>query len=283
MIAVLNSGLFTSIQDLGRFGFRNQGVPVSGAMDSISAKMANSLLNNMMTDAVLEITLMGPKLLFKANTIIVIAGANMTPKINNETIPIYKPTEIFEGEILSFGKLVSGARCYLAIKNGINAETILNSKSQFSSITSCNRLMKSDQLKLFSNSDNKEVFKWANNNDKQFFDTEEIEVTPGPEYGLFSKNEIANLLTQKLTISNHNNRMGYQIVEEVICHSISMTTSPVLPGTVQLLPSGRLIILMRDAQTTGGYPRVLQLTEYSISILAQKKVGDKIYFKLKEP
>lgn len=282
MIEVLSPGLFTSIQDLGRFGFRNQGVPVGGAMDSISAKMANSLLNNLITDAVLEITLMGPKLLFKADTTIAISGANMTPKINEETISINKPVNVLEGDILSFGKLVSGARCYVAIKNGINAEFVLNSKSQFSNITSCNRLMKNDLIKFYSNSNNLEVNKEDAKNDIHFFGTEEIEVTHGPEYDLFSKNEIAKILTQKLTISNQNNRMGYQIVEAVIRHSVSITTSPVLPGTVQLLPSGKLIILMKDAQTTGGYPRILQLSEFSISVLAQKIVGDKIYFRLKK-
>jgi len=74
--------------------------------------------------------------------------------------------------------------------------------------------------------------------------------------------------------------MGYRLKEELIKHSISIITSPVLPGTVQVMPSGKLIILMKDAQTTGGYPRVFQLTEKSIAILAQKKAGDKINFRL---
>ena len=72
--------------------------------------------------------------------------------------------------------------------------------------------------------------------------------------------------------------MGYQLKEKVLKHNKSMITSPLLPGTVQLMPAGNLIVLMKDAQTTGGYPRIFQLTEKSMAILAQKRTGDQIKF-----
>jgi len=74
--------------------------------------------------------------------------------------------------------------------------------------------------------------------------------------------------------------MGYRLNEIVIPNNKSIITSPVLPGTVQLIPSGQLIVLMKDAQTTGGYPRIFQLTEKSIAVLAQKNTSDKFKFKL---
>lgn len=281
MIKVLNPGLYTTIQDIGRFGYRNQGVPISGSMDTISANLANSLVKNSISDAVLEITLIGPKLLFYTKTIIAITGADVSPKINNEPISINEPIEVFEGDILSFGKLINGVRSYLALKNGINSELILNSRSQFSNISSNDKLKKNETLKICSNSNK---FKFNNNFDetkKRFFNTDRIEITSGPEIDLFSKEEIENILNQKFTISKDNNRMGYQMEETTIMHNNSIITSPVLPGTIQLLPSGKIIILMKDAQTTGGYPRIFQLTDFSISILAQKKTGDKIQFQLK--
>jgi allophanate hydrolase subunit 2 len=82
------------------------------------------------------------------------------------------------------------------------------------------------------------------------------------------------------SISNKINRMGYRLEEVKVSHNKSIITSPVIPGTVQLTPSGQLIILMKDAPTTGGYPRVFQLTEKSIAIIAQKKTGDTFSFKL---
>ncbi len=280
MIKVLKSGLHTSIQDLGRFGYRNQGVPNSGCMDLISAGLANSLLDNSICNAVLEVTLMGPKLLFLSDSIIAITGAGMSPKINRKNISNYKAYKISEGDVLSFGRLSKGTRSYLAVKNGILSEIKLNSRSQFSTITNSSRLEKDDILEINKDFSNFNITNGVVKNKIQFFETDEIEVTRGPEFDLFSKKEIYKLINQVYTVSKDNNRMGYQMEEVVVTHTISMITSPVLPGTVQLLPSGKVIILMKDAQTTGGYPRIFQLTELAISILAQKKVGDTFKIKL---
>jgi len=280
MIKVLKPGLNTSIQDLGRFGYRNQGVPNSGCMDLISAGLANLLIENSICNAVLEITLMGPKLLFLTDSIIVITGADMSPKINSTTIYNYKPYKIYEGDILSFGRLLCGTRSYLAVKNGILSEIKLNSRSQFNAITNSCRLKKNEMLEINNECSDFKINNGVIKNKIQFFETDEIEVMRGPEFGLLSKKEIYKLTNQTYTVSKDNNRMGYQMEEIVAPHTISMITSPVIPGTVQLLPSGKIIILMKDAQTTGGYPRIFQLTELSISVLAQKKVGDMFKIKL---
>lgn len=279
MIKVLKSGLYTSIQDLGRIGYRNIGIPVGGSMDTISAGMANLILNNILNDAVLEITLSGPTLQFESSTIIVLTGGDMSPKINDVSIVNYKPFQVGKGDVLSFGKLLVGARCYLAVKNGVKSEVKLGSKSQFNSITSSSRVCKGDEVKIDSNS-SLSISKGVLYNGNQFFKTDQIEVFPGPEFDMLSKNERHKVLDSFCTVSKNNSRMGYQMEEVLIKHEYSQITSPVLPGTIQLLPSGRLVILMRDAQTTGGYPRILQLTEKSISILAQKKKGNKIRFKM---
>ncbi|MEM9649670.1 MAG: allophanate hydrolase subunit 2 family protein, partial [Bacteroidota bacterium] len=90
MLKVLKSGFFTSIQDLGRFGYRDMGVPVSGAMDTEAVKKANQLLENAVDAAVLEITMTGPTLLFEAPTFICLSGANISPTLNNEPISQYQ-------------------------------------------------------------------------------------------------------------------------------------------------------------------------------------------------
>ena len=135
MVKVLQTGLYTSIQDMGRFGYRNIGVPMSGAMDSISAGFANALLNNNKNDAVMEITMAGPKLVFMASTNIVITGANMSAELNNNPILNYKAYPVQNGDILSFGKLKKGIRCYLAVSNGFQPEIILKSRSFYPGIT----------------------------------------------------------------------------------------------------------------------------------------------------
>ncbi|MGB7395506.1 MAG: allophanate hydrolase subunit 2 family protein, partial [Pricia sp.] len=102
----------------------------------------------------------------------------------------------------------------------------------------------------------------------------------GPEYEMLSDPQLERLFYKEFHISNENNRMAYQLEESVPGHTVSMLTSATLPGTIQLTPAGKLIVLMKDGQTTGGYPRILQLSDRAISILAQKKFGDVVSFKL---
>ena len=280
MLKILQPGLYTSIQDMGRFGYRNIGVPMSGCMDSISAGFANALLNNDNNDAVMEITMVGPKLSFMASTNIVITGAEMGAELNNNPILNYKVYPVQNGDILSFGKLKKGIRCYLAVSGGFQSEIILKSRSFYGGITSQGLLKKNDLLSFEHHKINNKYPKGSINTKIPFYDTNIIEVFKGPELELFSSLEQSKILSTIFTVSNDNNRMGYRMEEEVVKHVKSIITSPVLPGTVQLLPSGKLIILMKDGQTTGGYPRVFQLTEKSIAILAQKKARDTIKFKL---
>lgn len=280
MIKVLRAGLFSTIQDKGRFGYRNQGVPVNGVMDAISAGFANALLNNDLNDAVLEITLNGPKLLFNAKATIVITGAEMSPKINNKSIFNYKIYTLKEEDILSFGKLTKGLRSYIAVDGGFKTETVLKSKSFYKGITSKASIETNDILQINYSPKKLDSQISSIKNSVQFYETDYLEVFKGPDFELYSKQEQKQLISTSYTISKDNNRMGYQLKEVSIKHTKSILTSPVLPGTVQLTPAGKLIILMKDGQTTGGYPRVLQLTEKSIAILAQKKTNDSIHFKL---
>jgi len=280
MLKILQAGMYTSIQDLGRIGYRNIGVPISGAMDSISAAFANALLNNKANDAVLEITISGPKLEFTTGTNIIITGAEMSAKINSKSVLNNKIYEVTRGDVLSFGKLNYGARSYLAISGGFQTATVLKSRSFYSGITTQGTVKKNDLIPFKNKKigQSKQVGKLKSR--ASFFEANTIEVYRGPEYELFELKEQKKLVSGKFTVSIKNNRMGYNFEEKVIPHNKSIITSPVLPGTIQLLPSGRIIILMKDAQTTGGYPRVLQMTDMAQSILAQKKAGDIISFKL---
>lgn len=280
MIEVINSGVYTTIQDLGRVGYRKFGVPLSGAMDAISANLANGLLNNDLNAAVLEITLIGPKLQFNATTSIVITGAEMSPKLNGIEIANYKIYQVNLGDVLSFGELIRGTRCYLAILGGFITEKVLGSKSYYKNITEFSKVEKNQELFFQSNNELILNKNGVVNNKIKFYDSKVIEVFKGPEFDCFTTKEQEHILMKQFSVSNHINRMGYRLNEISVPHQHTIITSHVIPGTVQLTPSGKLIILMKDAQTTGGYPRIFQLTEKSISILAQKKTGDEFKFKL---
>lgn len=279
MLKVLETGLFTSIQDLGRKSYRKYGVPISGAMDAYVAKQANLLLNNTADCAVLECTQTGPTLLFTKATQIAICGAQMNAQLNEQSATLNKPISINARNILSFGKLQYGARCYIAIKGGFKEPVILNSRSYYKPITDQQTLI-AEQRILYDAFDEPFKQSFAALSINQFhFDDDTIEVFMGPEFELLNKDQIKSLTNTSFKIGI-NNRMAYQLQETVTNTLGSILTSAVLPGTVQLTPSGKLIVLMRDAQTTGGYPRVLQLTESSVNKLAQKKLNDPIVFKL---
>lgn len=282
MIKVLKSGLYSTIQDFGRHGYQEYGVPYSGVMDTYSTSMANMLLGNDENAAVMEITMMGPTLEFLCDTGICISGANISPKLNKNGIALNKPISIKSGDILSFGKLVSGFRSYLAVSGGFKTEKVMNSYSMYQGITKQSMLLKNNDLLIDTSMKDFDKKHAAIKIKDTHFTSKHMDVFKGPEFEKLSKGQQDSLFSKCFTIAKENNRMAYQLVEPLENNLKPIITSSVLPGTIQLTPSGKLIILMRDCQTTGGYPRVLQLKDASINILAQKFTGDSMHFHLKE-
>lgn len=275
-IQVISPGTWSCIQDRGRPGYRKYGVPLSGAMDQESAHLANAFLGNDPKAAVLEITLTGPKLVFPVSTHIALAGADMSPTLNGEPVPLNRLLTLQPADELAFGKLNYGTRCYLAVQHGFQTEKVLGSRSWFKGITPHFRLGRGMTLPVRVPEQALTPTFTSAKVDPAFFTTPEIPVHKGPEFDRLSPEAKHLLLTERFTISRSNDRMGYKLEGTPIESGISggMITRPVQPGTVQLLPSGQLIILMRDCQTTGGYPRVLQLGEEGICRVGQRRGGE---------
>ena len=273
MIKVIQPGLFTTIQDGGRHGFRNIGIPTSGFMDQESAWAANELVNNNKDESLLEITLTGPTLIFNCNCVISITGGDFNPLINNLPVKMYQSINVSSGDILKLNNTINGARSYIAISGGLNVKSLFGSKSFFSNISDSYHLKKGDEIKVSKKSES-QILKW----DKLKFNLNRfMKVFRGPEYDLLSTNSKKKLFKNEFTI-NTNNRMAYNLEEKLQVEIKTIISSPVLPGSVQLTPSGKIIILHRDCQTTGGYPRILQLDTNSLNNLSQLKSNDKIKF-----
>ena len=273
MIKVIQPGLFTTIQDAGRHGFRNIGIPTSGFMDQESAWAANELVNNNKDESLLEITLTGPTLIFNCNCVISITGGDFNPLINNLPVKMYQSINVRTGDILKLNNTINGARSYIAISGGLNVKSLFGSKSFFSNISDSYHLKKGDEIKVLKKSES-QILKL----DKLKFNLNRfMKVFRGPEYDLLSTNSKKKLFKNEFTI-NTNNRMAYNLKETLQVDIKTIISSPVLPGSVQLTPSGKIIILHRDCQTTGGYPRILQLDTNSLNNLSQLKSNDKIKF-----
>ena len=275
MIKVIQPGLFTTIQDGGRHGYRNIGIPSSGFMDQESAWAANKIVDNDREESLIEITLKGPTLLFNNNCTISITGGDFNPLINDKPIKMYESINVKLGDTLKINNTKNGARCYLAISGGIYVKSIFGSKSFLSNISESYYLRKGDEIKISDNSNNKII----NKNNLKLKLNRSMEVFKGPEFDLLSI-KVKNMLFKNEFTIRTNSRMAYNLEEKVQIGIKSIISSPVLPGSVQLTPSGKMIILHRDCQTTGGYPRILQLNKSSLNHLSQIKSNEKIKFSL---
>ncbi|OBQ55295.1 biotin-dependent carboxyltransferase family protein [Tamlana sp. s12] len=280
MIKVLNSGLYSSIQDLGRYGFQKYGVPYSGAMDKQAMLFANTILVNAEDSAVLEMTMLGAKLEFQCDTFICISGADMRAKLNGTRIPNYKMIAVKAADVLSFSSAIGGIRTYLAVKGGFKTDVVMRSRSMYQGVTHSHVIQDDDLLAIEPQSDQSYPKNARLKISKDDFLQSQLGVFKGPEFDLLSEAQQKLLIGKPFTISKNNNRMAYQLEEPIVNTLEPIITGPVLPGTVQLTPSGNLIILMRDCQTTGGYPRVLQLNQESLNCLAQKYASQIIVFAL---
>ncbi len=276
---ILKSGMATSIQDFGRVGFAKYGIPRSGVMDQKAFVLANALLGNTPNSSVLEWTMIPPKLHFDVSVNIACTGAKVIPIIDGIEQKMNRQIKLPANAILSFKFVGKGVFGYVAIEGGFDVEKVFDSASMFAPVTKNSTLRAGDLLGYTNREESLKQhahIRWSNS----YLDCSVLRVFPGPEFELLPEDGKRFLLEKEFVVSGIRSRMGIQLVEPLSYSVSEILTGPVLPGTVQLTPSGRLIILMRDCQTTGGYPRVLQLDDLSLSVLAQKQTREKIDFRL---
>ncbi|WP_152287842.1 5-oxoprolinase subunit C family protein [Flavicella marina] len=284
MIEVVKSGLYTTIQDVGRFGFQKYGMPVSGVLDKDAFRLANWLVGNAINEAVLEITLTGPVLRFHKEVVIGITGADMQPKIDGKLVEMNSAIKVSKNSMLSFGKLKNGCRTYLSVSGGFDVVHEMNSKAtyDYAKLGGLNgqALAAGDSLLLGNVDASFEEKKVPVHLVQNSYSTMPVRVIEGPEFHLLSKAGKEVLFTCGFTVGSASNRMGVRLNEVVeLDLGSEMISSGIVQGTVQLPSSGMPIVLLADAQTTGGYPRVLNVIKADLSILAQQKPGDKIRFR----
>jgi biotin-dependent carboxylase-like uncharacterized protein len=279
MIDVLVGGTFSVLQDEGRFGFRKFGIPIAGAMDAHSARFANRLIGNSDYAPVLEFVGQGPVLRFDFQAVISIQGAKFSVRVNDKLIDVSCPHSIISGDQITLGTATEGVYGYLAIQGGFLAPSVLGSVSFYDGITPIERIRKG--AKLFYDlhwKKSNEVVDLAENLEKINYSDPFLTVMKGPEFDELCDQTRFLLENDQFVLSSEINRMGYRLTGNEALKGAEILTSPVQPGTIQLTPSGQLIVLMKDGQTTGGYARILQLSETSLSKLAQKRPGDIIKF-----
>lgn len=291
MIIICKPGLFTTIQDLGRYGYQKFGVVTSGAMDTLSHRIANLLVGNEEDSATLEVTLIGPVIQFQEDTLIAICGANLSPTIDGEPIPMFKPLIIKRKQRLRFGACLHGVRAYIAFGGGLNVPLVLKSSSTYvkgkmggfqGRTVNVNDEIPIGPLSLSSKKILNKLLlegipKWKV---KTNLNNHVIRVTKGLQFHLFTKESQKRLYEYPFQITKNADRMGYRLSgpplnlqskKEMISEAVDF-------GTVQIMNDGMPVILLADRQTIGGYPKIAQVISIDLPKLAQMKPGDMIQF-----
>jgi antagonist of KipI len=287
---VTKSGFFTTVQDLGRLGFQRYGVPVSGAMDTYSLTAANLLVGNKPNDACLEVTLIGPELLFLSEAQIALTGARFYPAVNGERVACWQTLQVHKDEVLSFGSSQSGCRAYLAVRGGINVPVVLGSRSTyvrggFGGFQG-RQLRAGDVLEAHGSAlPLASGFAVPIDAVPEYTGELLVEVVLGPQTACFTEQGLETFLSSSYEVTTESDRMGYRLEgAEVERKDLMDIVSDAIPvGAIQVPRDSRPIILMRDAQTTGGYPKIAVVTTPDVSRLGQAKPRDRIRFSMVSP
>ncbi|BFT69901.1 biotin-dependent carboxyltransferase family protein [Paenibacillus sp. P36] len=291
---IIKPGMLSILQDQGRYGYRQFGVIASGPMDFFAHQAANILVGNTADAAVLEITLNGPSMVAQSDMLIALCGADLEADVEGRRVPLWRSFFIQKGEQLNFRYAVKGCRAYLAVHGGFAADVSMGSTSTYLRAGigghDGRALQAGDELKLSSagkaaaNFHNRsvsgEVTPFIRPN---YEDNPVVGIVWGKEAEHFAKSVKAKFLARSFTVTPQSDRMGYRLegkplsLKRGIPHE--MISEAVVPGTIQVPPSGQPILLLSDCQTTGGYPRIAHVITAHLPLIAQVKPGGKLRFR----
>ena len=288
-ILIKKSGILTTVQDLGRSGFRRFGINPNGAMDKIAARLINSLLGNDENAPVLEMHYPVSEILFEEDTLFALGGADFSAQLNGISCENWRIIVAEKGSILKFKQKHFGNRAYLAIKGGFRIINWLGSASTnlIAKIGGFDgrKLLNGDRIELnfkFQISNFKFNYRISTSLIPFYSKLPIIQVVSGAEFKELTVNSFDIFTKENFTITQNSDRMGFRLKGSKLQlkNPKEIISSAVNFGTIQLLPDGQLIVLMADHQTSGGYPRIANVIPTDLPILAQLGTNDKVAFQI---
>ena len=279
---VIRPGMLTTVQDLGRWGHQDAGVPVAGPMDAWSHRRANRLAGNPDDAAALEVTLLGPELECDGDIMCAVAGAEFAVTVNGAPVDARRAFAASSGARVRFGARRAGARATLAVRGGFDVPQTLGSRA--TSLVSRlgpfggRAIAAGDVLPIG------EIVRAgpraAGRARPMPAGGARLRVLLGPHDAMFTAEAVATLLASRFTITPQSNRMGYRLDGPALRHmgpaDILSDATPV--GSLQVPASGQAILLMADRQTTGGYPKIATVISADLPLAGQLAPGDWIQF-----
>ncbi|MCY0388208.1 biotin-dependent carboxyltransferase family protein [Robbsia sp. Bb-Pol-6] len=311
MIDILRAGLFSSVQDLGRTGHRHDGVGQSGALDTLALRVANRLVGNPETAAGIEFTVGQPvQLRFATATRIALTGADCAATLDGHPIHAWWSQPVAAGQVLSLGVPSRGMRAYLGVAGGIGVPLVLGSrstdlKSGFGghdgrALRDGDRLpldgatapaaaaaVPADALPFGVKPPNwcrfaqvRPALRVSRDYPRSGAEAQWVRMLRGPEYASFGPAAHDALWNAEWTVTPASNRMGYRLGGPALTRKSGgeLLSHAVLPGTLQVPPGGQPILLMGDAQTAGGYPKLALVITADLWQLAQTRLNAPVRF-----
>jgi len=289
VVHVVKPGLLTTVQDRGRCGFQALGVSVAGPMDPTSHRLANAMAGNLGDAATLEVTSVGPELVFEDERLVAIAGALFEMSVDREPAPSTGSFVVAAGAALRFGRRLRGTRAYLAVAGGIETPQVFGSRATHLPSTmgglGGRALQAGDRLpcgpvrKLpVATAGPRALPEGASTGLPD--GSARLRVLAGPQADRFSAGALDVLQSGPYKIAQHSNRMGFRLEGPPLAHvhgaDVISDATPL--GVVQVPASGQPILLMADRQTTGGYAKLATVITADIGLAGQLGPGDSITF-----
>ncbi|MDO4260575.1 MAG: biotin-dependent carboxyltransferase family protein [Eubacteriales bacterium] len=291
-LEIINGGALTTVQDLGRFGYMDKGFQVSGAVDEDSMRLANLLVGNEQTEAVLEATVMGPTVRFDGPAVIALTGANMTPKLNGAAAPMDQAVAVQAGDVLTCGFAVSGCRGYVAFAGGLAIEPVLGSRS--TNLKCALGGFKGRALKTGDRLDLRREISSLPHMEKRKADplagsfrtpadpdrTPVLRVVQGPQSEYFTEKGLQTLTQSVYAVTSDSNRMACKLSGEAVefADGGDIISDGITTGSIQVSSGGMPMVMLADHQTTGGYAKIGTVISVDIPAIGQRKPGEKVRF-----
>ena len=284
-LLISKPGILTTIHDLGRTGYRSLGINPNGVMDRTAARLINVLLGNDENEAVLELHFPAGELQFEEECSFAIGGADFGAALNGKEFANWSVHTAGQGDVLKFTGRRNGSRAYLSVAGGLKIDKWLGSKST-NVVAGAGgfhgrKIVANDHIEFAGprNVARRALGPSLNHRCSRF---PTVRVIAGAEFDILTAKSEQDLLGGGFTLTNDVNRMGYRLKGPplYLLHEKEMVSAAVTFGTVQLLPDGQLIVLMADHQTSGGYPRIANVIDVDLPLLAQLSSGDGVSFRL---
>ncbi len=274
-VTLLRAGYGTTVQDLGRFGWRGSGVSVSGALDPHALRVANLLVGNDESAAALEVALGTVRLRFGDERLVAWCGGAFESEL-----PRGRPTLVRPGDELQL--LAKGGRAWLAISGGIDVPRVLGSRSTDLRSGFAGRALRDDDVLPLGRGSTRAISGFAPNEWSNTAGGKSLlRVVTGAEWARLTPEAQAAFLNQPFTVTQESDRMGARLKGPALerLQDEELVSEPVTVGTIQLPPGGDPILLLADCQTIGGYPKIAHVITVDLAGAAQLQAGDVVQFR----